>query len=190
MNASRNLFEVAASLPLIVAPLFLTAVSACAQRHRNPPPNQVIFNQQRTEIIRQLEAAEEADESNGRDVKVSLARKADSFEQADKAECVIRELVEGYFVPQSELADALAVPPKALSPQEKSDLIRQLRDTIALNDRLEQARLNDFSVIYFDPTPYDAQMRLTAEVIEELNIGEDVHWDTIQEALQVVPNPD
>ena len=188
MSATRNRMEIAAARSLVIAPVFLIAVSACAQRHRNPAPDQIIAKEQKTELIRRLEAAEEADESNARDPRISLVRKEDFFEQADKAEHAIRELLYDYDVPQAELADALAVPPKTLSPQAKADLIRQLRDSIALNDRREQGRLNDyFSAASFDTAPYDTQKAFAAGVIKELTIGEDVHWDTLQEALQVQP---
>ena len=188
MRASRNRIEVAAARSLIVAPVFLIAVSACAQRHRNPAPDQMISQEQKTELIRRLEAAEEADESNAHDPRISLVRKEDFFEQADKAERAIRGLLYGYDVPQAELADALAVPTKSLSPQAKADLIRQLQDSITLNDRREQSRLNDYvSAASFDTAPYDTQKEFAAAVIKELTIGEDVHWDTLQEALQVLP---
>jgi hypothetical protein len=185
MNKNRNLLEVATSLPFVTAPLFLVAVSACAQRHRNPAPDQMTFNQQTTQIIRLLSAAEEVDQSNARDPRISMVRREDFFEQADKAERAIRELLYGYEVAQSELA-ALAVPPKSLSPQVKADLIRQLQGSIALNDLREQNRLSDYvSATGFDSAPYDTQKAFAAAVIRELNIGDDVHWDTLQQALQV-----
>jgi hypothetical protein len=188
MRANRNLIEVAAARSLVIAPVFLIAVSACAERHRNPAPDPIVLNEQRRELIRRLEAAEEADDSNARDPGISLVRKEDFFEQADKAERAIRELLYGYDVPPAELADALTVPPKSLTPQSKADLIRQLRDSIALNDRREQDRLNNyFSAASVDTAPYDTQKAFTVAVIKELTIGEDVHWDTLQQALQVLP---
>jgi hypothetical protein len=186
MRADSAIIEIAAARSLIIVPVFLMAVSACAQRHRNPAPDQIIFREQRPELIRRLEAAEEADQSYARDPRISLVRKEDFFEQAYKAERAIRELLYGYDVPQPELADALTVPPKSLSPQAKADLIRQLQDAIALTDRGEQARLNDyFSEASFDTRPYDRQKQFAEAVIRELTIGEEVHWDTLQEALQV-----
>jgi len=190
MRAISRLIEVAAVKALVIAAVFLTAVSACAQRHRNPAPDRITSEQQRAELIRELEAAEESDQNNARDPQISFVRKEDFFEQADKAERAIRELLYGYDVPQPELADALAVPPKTLSPQEKADLIRQLHDAIALNDRREQSTLNDyFSAACFDTASYDVQKSFAAAVIKELTIGEDIHWDTIQEALRVVAHP-
>lgn len=142
----------------------------------------------RPELIRQLEAVEEVDESAARDPQISLVRKEDFFEQADKAERAIRELMYGYNVPPAELAQALAIPPKTLSPQAKADLIRQLQDSIEANDRLEQKRLNDYvSEATIDTRPYDSQKAFAASVIKELNIGEDVHWDTLQAAVQLLP---
>jgi hypothetical protein len=173
---------------LIIAPAFFIALCSCAQRHRNPAPDSAGLSEQRPELIRQLEAAEQADESDALDRRISLVRKEDFFEQAEKAERAIRELLYGYDVPQPELADALAVPPKDLSPQVKADLIRQLQDSIALNDRSEQNKLNDyFSGASSDTAPYDMQKAFAAAVIKELTIGEDVHWDTLQQALEVVP---
>jgi hypothetical protein len=172
----------------LVAMAFLFVVSSCAQRHRHPPPVQSMSEQQKLQLIRQLKAAAESDESEARDPQVSLLRKEDFFEQAAKADRAVRELIYGYDVPQPELADALSVPPKALSPRQKGDLIRQLEDTIALNDRREQARLNDYWNAYVDTEPYDMQKERAAAVIKELTIGEEVHWDTIQEALQVPSN--
>jgi hypothetical protein len=188
MRTWENLIEVRAVRSLVVAPIFLLSMSACAERHRNPAPDHIISNEQKRELIRRLEAAEEADESEARDPRISLVRKEDFFEQADKAERAIRELLYGYDVPQAELADALAVPPKNLSPEAKADLIRELQDSIALNDRREQDRLNDyFSAASFDTAPYDTQKAFAAAVIKELTVGEEVHWDTLQEALQVLP---
>jgi hypothetical protein len=188
MRTSKHLVEVRAARSLIIVPVFLIALYACAERHRNPAPDESILNEQRTELIGRLEAAEEADGSNARDPRISLVRKEDFFEQADKAERTIRELLYGYNVPPTELADALAVPPKHLSPQVKADLIRQLQDSIALNDRREQDRLNGyFSAATVNTAPYDTQKAFAAAVIKELNIGEDVHWDTLQQALQVLP---
>jgi hypothetical protein len=171
--------------------VLLVMVPACAQRHRNPAPDPVSSKYWTPQLIRQLEAAEEADLSSARDPRISLVRKEDFFEQADKAERAIRELMYGYDVSQAELADALAVPPKNLSPEVKADLIRQLRDSIALNDRREQSMLNNyFSAADVDTTPYDAQKAFTAAVVKELTISDDVHWDTVQQALQAVAPDD
>jgi hypothetical protein len=188
MRASRSRIEFTATRSLIIAPVFLIALSACAERHRNPAPNEITLNEHRPELIRRLQAANEADDSNARDPRISLVRKEDFFEQADKAELAIRELQSGHDVPPAALADALAVPPKNLSPQAKADLIRRLQNSIALNDRREQDRLNDyFSAASFDTAPYDTQKAFATTVIRELSIGEDVHWDTLQQALQVLP---
>jgi hypothetical protein len=144
----------------------------------------------RLELMRQLEAAEQIDESDARDPRISIIRKEDFFEQGDKAERALRELMYGYDVPQSQLADVLSIPPKSLSLQAKADLIWQLRDSIALNDRLEQNRLNDWvSEATIDTVPYDSQKAFAAAVIKELNIGADVHWDTLQQAVQPLPQP-
>jgi hypothetical protein len=170
------------------APVLLITVAACAQRHRYVAPDHLMPEDTRLELMRQLEAAEEINESDARDPRISIIRKEDFFEQADKAERALRELMYGYDVPQSQLADALSIPPKSLSPHAKADLIWQLRDSIALNDRFEQNRLNDWvSQATIDTVPYDSQKAFAAAVIKELNIGEDVHWDALQQAVQPLP---
>lgn len=188
MRAGTNGVRVAPFRAVLLTYMLLVTVPGCAQRHRNVAPDRISSKHRLQELIRELEAAEEVDQSAARDPRISLVRKEDFFEQADKAERAIRELMYGYVVPQPALADALAVPPKCLSALVKADLIRQLRDSIALNDRREQSRLNDYvSAAGFDTTPYDTQKAFTAAVVKELTIGEDVHWDTLQQALQVLP---
>lgn len=188
MGPSRNSIEAGLPLSLFIAPVFLMWMFGCAERHRNPVPVRLTLNETKAELIRQLDAAEQTDECDARDPRISLIRKEDFFEQAYKAQRAKREFLYGYSVSHSEMTDALAVPPKTLSPQAKADLIRQIDDTIALNDHREQARLNDyFSASTVDTDSYDTQKSFAAAVLKEFTIGEDVHWDTLQQALQVLP---
>jgi hypothetical protein len=136
--------------------------------------------------MRRLMAAKELAVSQPHDPNVSEVTAEDSAIQAAKADRAIRELNYGDQVPQAQIADALQVPPTHLSPQAKADLIRQLRDAKALDDRNEQEFLKDyFSDRTVNTDKFDAQKELVDQVIKALQIGEDVHWATIQTALKV-----
>jgi|GEM_PF-2758827 hypothetical protein len=186
---SADLIESKIKSGILFLTMLCTAISACAQRHRNAPPEPTI-SQQPQQLMRRLEEAEEINENDARDPRIDLVRREDFFEQAAKAERALRKLLYGYDLEPEELTEALAVPPKHLSPKLKAELLRQLQDSIALNDRREQEMLNNsFSAANFDPGPFDQQKALAAAVIRELTIGEDVHWDTLQAALRVLPAP-
>jgi hypothetical protein len=145
-----------------------------------------ILHQGEIEIVRHLLAAKEVGESQARDPNVSEVTADDSAILAAKADRAIRELIHGFDVPQAELADALEVPPRHLSLQEKTDLIRQLEDAKSLDDHYEQELLNDyFSNRLVDTDKFDNQKKLVDEVVKDLEVGEDVHWSTIQAALKI-----
>jgi hypothetical protein len=119
IRARRTNFKLKAGCVFFSAPVLLITVAACAQRHRYVAPDHLMPEDTRLELMRQLEAAEEIDESDARDPRISIIRKEDFFEQADKAERALPELMYGYDVPQSQLADALSIPPKSLSSRPK-----------------------------------------------------------------------
>ena len=85
------------------------------------------------------------------------------------------------------------MPPKSLSPNERKQLIQQLQDAVQQDDRNEQAMLNDLawsdSVAPTDTFTFDQQKALAESVIKDLEIGKDVHWSTIKEALVVPQSP-
>ena len=165
---------------------------ACSQKHSHMPPGDYI-SQSQPAAIRQLEAAKELDESDAMDPKLGAVAREDFVEQAGKADRAIKELTNGYAVSDTEMEDALQVPPRRLSPTQKSALIKRIIEAEQATDHNEQAMLSLVSWGYSDQpsatSRFDQQKQLDDEVIKELRIGEDVHWDTIQEALLVVPDP-
>ena len=168
-------------------------LSACAQKHSHIPPGDYISQRSADGVVRQLEAAVELDESNARNPKVGVIAREDFLEQAGKAARAIKELTDGYPVSEAELQDALRIPPANLSPTQKSALISQIGEAEHATDHNEQAMLNEEGWGYSDASAatgrFDQQKQLDNKVIKDLKIGEDVHWDDIQQAMQVVQNP-
>lgn len=175
-----------AGIAFSVSLALLIALCSCSQKHSHIPPPQFLSDQAKVEVVRNLLAAKELDESQAHDPTVGRVTAEDSAVQAAEADKLIKELSHGYEISQADLAEALEVPPRHLSPQRKADLIRQLEDARALDDRAEQELLSDyFSNRPVDTDKFDSQKELITEVIKELEIGDDVHWWTIKQALRV-----
>jgi len=179
-NAARRRMVLVASVLLVAVPC------SCSQRHSHVPPPQFSSTQEKIEVVKSLLAAKELDESQAGNPTVSRVTAEDSVTQAAKADTAIRELSYGIDVPETELANALEVPPRCLTQQKRADLIRQLEDAKALDDREEQELLKDyFNDRLVDTDKFDAQKEFVDEVVRALKIGDDVHWSTIQAALKV-----
>jgi hypothetical protein len=168
-------------------------LSACAQKHSHMPPGAYMSEQNNTDVVRQLEAAKEMDESQATSPSVKAVAKEDYLEQAGKADRAIKELTHGYPVSEAELRDALQVPPGNLSSAQKSALINRIETARAQTDHNEQAMLNEVGFGYSDApaatSAFDQQKQLDNQVVKDLTIGENVHWDDVQQAQQVVQNP-
>jgi hypothetical protein len=190
MRDLRRRFHLLATLSLSL--MVVVGFGACSQKHSHIPPGDYISESQPA-TVRQLEAAKELDESDAIDPKLGVVAREDFLEQAGKADRAIKELNHGYAVSDTELEDALQVPPRGLSATEKSVLIKRVIQAEQATDHNEQAMLSEVSWGYSDQpaatSRFDQRKELDEEVVKDLTIGEDVHWDTIQEALRVVPNP-
>lgn len=169
----------------------LIMLSACAQTAAATPA--AISPRQRTELIQRLETAKQSDWKDAVDSKNDSVVEDDFLDQMNKADRAIRELSNGFGVSQSEIDDALWVPPKSISPEQRADLIRQLKDAVQQDDRNEQAMMNDIawanSDAPVDTVTFERKKAFADNVLEELEIGEEVHWSEIKEALQVAKSP-
>jgi hypothetical protein len=167
--------------------------SACAQKHSHMPPGDYMPQASTSDLVRRLEAAKELDESEAMRSSSSAVVREDFLEQAGKADRAIKELAHGYPVSEAELNEALEVPPGNLSTAEKSLLIHKIEAARAATDHNEQAMLNEEGWGYSDQPAatmaFDQRKQLDDEVIKDLRIGEQVHWDDLQQAMQVVQNP-
>jgi hypothetical protein len=128
------------------------------------------------------------DWTNALNVKVAPVEQEDFLEQMNKADRAIKELTHGFQVSQSEIDDALWVPPKSMSAEQKTRLIAQLQDAVRQDDRNEQEMMIDLTwcnSCRINTMTFDQQKTLAANVIKDIQIGEDVHWSMIRKALQV-----
>jgi hypothetical protein len=164
-------------------------LSACA-RSAVQLQTPVTTTKNKAALVEELKSAKRQDWSSALDPHVATSEEEDFLDQMNKADRAIKELTHGFEVPQAEIDEALVMPPKSLSSKKRLQLVRQLNDAVQQDDRNEQAMLNDLawsdSVAPADTIKFDQQKALAQSMIKDLEIGEDVHWSTIKQAL-VVP---
>ena len=167
----------------------LSACAGSAAQTQTPP----VRIQNTEALVEELQDAKRLDWTSALDPHVRPSEEEDFLDQMNKADRAIKELTHGFEVPQSEIDDALVAPPKSLSESQRTRLIRQLQDAVEQDDRNEQEMLNDLawsdSAAPADTFKFDQQKELANGVIKDLEIGEDVHWSTIKEALVVPQSP-
>src|ERR1700691_2914084 len=130
----KHIWGISAFIPLAL-------LSACAQAAAPaltpaPLPNNA-------QLVERLETAKRLDWTNALDSNVAPTEQEDFLSQMNKADRAIKELTHGFSVPQSEIEDALWVPPKSISAKQKTQLIEQLQNAIEQDDRNEQEQLTD-----------------------------------------------
>jgi hypothetical protein len=149
------------------------------------------------QLLDQLASAKQQDWQSALDPSVAPVSKGDFLDQMNKAGRAITLITHGFEVPDQELADALWIPPKAITPNEREAVIRELQKAKLEDDHNEQAvfKYSEWSVsdgggAAVDTVTFDQQMQLVDSVIKDLEIGEGVHWSVIREALYVPPSAD
>jgi hypothetical protein len=147
-----------------------------------------------SDVIRRLETAKKNDWNAAQDPNVSTIRQETFLNQMNKADRAIKELSHGFAVPQNEIDDALWVPPKHITAQERDLLIEQLKRARLQDDHNEQRMLNDLAWTNSrgsaDTEIFDDRKKQIDRVIEDLEIDAPVHWSDIKRALVVPPSPD
>jgi len=190
------LVMVLSMLALLVSACERSAESFREQRnaqaiHPYAPPQEDAQQSARrnAELIKRLQGAKEMDESEANQPGTSATAWQDDMIQEGKADKAIKELSRGPEVPQSEIDEALWVPPKTLSAAQKARLLQRLKDAVQRDENEEQTMM---SGVNFENFPYPSSRMATLEdhknlaedVVKDLEIGEDVHWETIKQALQ------
>lgn len=172
-------------------------LSACEQntasfaaQRRSHAVDQTALNDQTAQMIKRLEVAKELDESNSFDPDVRPTRREDFMVKAAKADRTIRELRLGFPVSSEEVEDALEIPPRHLTPEERAQLVNQLKHAQALDDQ----RAQEILIYYRDDEPverdqFGIQSERAAAIAKDLQLGESVHWDDIKQALYVPGDP-
>lgn len=159
-----------------------------------PQKNAQLSAQQNAELIRLLEGAKEMDESEANQPGTSATAWQDDMIQVGKADKAIKELSHGFEVPQAEIDGALWVPPRTLSAAQKARLVQRLKAAVERDEHEEQTMMTGFKSENFPyPTSRMAALEdhknLAESVLKDLEIGEDVHWDSVKQALEA-PNLD
>jgi hypothetical protein len=178
-------------IPLVLFLLLLSPFSALATNAQAPAPVQ--SPDLRSDLIRKLETAKQADWDAAIDPTVSPVRQGTFLNQMNKADRAIKELSHGFTVSQSEIDDALWIPPKHITPEERAHLIEQLKQARLQDDRNEQKMLNDLAWTNSrepaDTETFDERKAQVDRVIKNLEMGAPVHWSDIKQALVVPPSP-
>jgi len=158
---------------------FATSLSACAPVKSNVSTAQI----ERT--LQRLQAAREIDLSNARDPEVGPVASGDYSIRADKAAQVMNEMEHGRSVSQARVDDALFVPPKTISLEQRARLVDELKQARALDNRgwwdwtRDPIIAQDFSV----------QEIKANRAIKDLETNKQVSWSEIDEGLQVPRYP-
>jgi len=140
-----------------------------------------------------LQQARALDEAGLNDPTISVVRRGDFLEHEAKADRLIRDLQHGISVSRDEITYALEVPPSHIQLEQKTALIQQLKDAIRKDEQREQGVVAfSTNVLYEDPnapSEFGAQEQLAQKEIENLEAGNHVSWDELQQALYVPPDP-
>jgi hypothetical protein len=154
---------------------FAASLSACAPNESN------VAQAQSERTLERLQAAREIDLSNAKDPEVGPAASGDYSLRADKAAQVMDDLEHGQYVSQSQIDDAMFVPPKSLSLVQKAQLIDELKYARNLDDRgwwdwtRDPVIAQDFSV----------QKKKANRAIRDLETDQQISWSEIDEGLAV-----
>ena len=155
------------------------SLSACAPTESN------VSYAQSEQTLERLQAAREIDLHNARDPEVGPVASGDYSVRADKADQVMYSLEHGQYVSQSQIDDALFVPPKSLSPALKAELIHELENAKNQDNQgwwdwtRDPVIAQDFSV----------QEKKAKRAIRYLETDQQISWSEIDDSLEVPRHP-
>lgn len=183
------------SLSVLITLLGCAMLSACApnasSNRRQMAMNSSLSAQDPAQLIAQLRQAKALDGTELKDPTLSINRRGDLLDHEVAAEQAIRDLQDGIPVAQDRFAYALEVPPSHLTSAQKTALIQQLRDAIREDDRREQAVVAFSSNVFYEdpdaPSEFGYQEQLAQKELAQLERGDHVSWDAVQQALYVPP---
>lgn len=162
-------------LLLIALPaLYLSSCSSTSMSYRD-----------RTNLIEKLQEARRSDLSDAMDPGLGPAAQGDYMTRAARAQTAIDDLSEHTNVPDSEISDALFVPPKHLSPEERVVLIKQLEHAKTLDDQIYHDHLGGWDPILTEDCT--VQDKRVDRVVRDLEAERPVSWSQIDQAMWV-PN--
>lgn len=125
------------------------------------------------------------DLSNALDPDIGPVASGDYSALADKADRVMNDIEHGTYVSKSQIDDALFVPPKSLSIQQRAQLVQQLRET----RNLDNQGWRDWT---WDPVvaqDFWCRGEKANRAIKDLETQQEVSWSEIHEGLEVPRYP-
>ena len=158
---------------------FAASLSACAPTESN------LSNAQGERTLQHLQAARQIDLSNAKDPEVGPVASGDYSLRADRAEQVMHDLEHGQYVGQSQIDDALFVPPKSLSLEQRAHLIRQLE--IARNQ--DEQGWWDWTRDPIIAQDFAVQEKKANRAIKDLKTSQQISWSEINDGLEVPRYP-
>lgn len=167
------------SLPVsLLIALSLFCLPSCASISPTVSP------QERINLIEHLQEARQTDLANAMDSQLGPDALGDYMIQADKAEKAINDLnASPFYVSRSEIADALFVPPKHISPELRASLIDQLERAQALDDERWRENLGGWNPTLTED--FNIQSMRAKRVANDLKTGTPVSWAEIRQAMYV-----
>jgi hypothetical protein len=173
--AHFNLIGFENVLLLIALPaLYLSSCASTGMSYRD-----------RSNDIEQLQEARRTDLSDAMDPGLDPAAQGYYMTQAAKAETVIDDLTDRKYVSEAEISEALFVPPKYLSPEQRVVLIRQLEHAKMLDDQIYRDHLGGWDPILTEDC--NIQGIRVDRVVKRLEAERAVSWSEIEQAIWV-PN--
>jgi hypothetical protein len=155
--------------------LFAVSLSACAPTESN------VSNAQSERTLQGLQAARDSDLSNARDLDVGPVASGDYSLRADKSAQVMYDLEHGQYVSQSQIDDALFVPPKSLSVEQKAHLIQELE--LARNQ--DEQGWWDWTRDPVIAQDFAVQEKKANRAIKDLETSQQISWSEIHDGLEV-----
>ena len=160
--------------------LFLLALS-CAPALSQSSPGLL------TQLVGRLDQARDLDRKNALDPNIGPTLAGDYLIQEDKAQAAIDKVEGGSDISDAEIADALFVPPKQLTPEERKALIGRLQQAKELDDRgSKETTACGIAGAHQD---FNVQSDKAGQAIDKLEHGEAIGWSEIDAALEVPSNP-
>ena len=163
----------------IVGLILTLSLSACAPTESN------VSYAQSERTLQRLQAAREIDLSNARDPDVGPVASGDYSLRADRAEQVMYDLEHGQYVSQSQIDDALFIPPKSISLEQRAHLIRELE--IAKNQ--DEQGWWDWTRDPIIAQDFAVQEKKANRAIKDLETRQQISWSQINDGLEVPRYP-
>ena len=173
--AARIFHSRGVAIPISLSLLCLSSCSNAISAGMSP--------RERAQLIEQLQEARQTDLKNAMDTALGPDAAGDYMMQADKAETAINDLNGHQNVPESEITEALLVPPKHISPALRAKLIDQLEQAKTLDDEKWRNNLGGWEVTLTQDC--SIQSMRAERVIKDLETGRPVSWWAIDQAMYV-----